>query len=95
MAFGKSAEFIQKHVHKATKLIVSGRIQTGSYEKDDGTKVYTTEVVADVQEFAESKASASEGSAKYTNTSEASGAHPRDALSAMWESAEELELPFV
>ena len=55
VAFGKSGEFAEKYLHKGTKLVVSGRIQTGSYTKQDGTKVYTTEVVAEDQEFAESK----------------------------------------
>lgn len=56
VAFGKSAEFIEKYAHKGTKLVVSGRIQTGSYTNKDGQKVYTTDVVAEDQEFAESKA---------------------------------------
>lgn len=55
VAFGKSGEFAEKYLHKGTKLVVSGRIQTGSFTKQDGTKVYTTEVVAEDQEFAESK----------------------------------------
>lgn len=58
VAFGKSAEFIEKYAHKGTKLVVSGRIQTGSYTNKDGQKVYTTDIVAEDQEFAESKASA-------------------------------------
>ena len=55
VAFGKSGEFAEKWLQKGTKVVVSGRIQTGSYTKQDGTKVYTTEVVAEDQEFAESK----------------------------------------
>lgn len=55
VAFKKSAEFIEKYCHKGTKLCISGRIQTGSYTKKDGTKTYTTDVVVDEQEFAESK----------------------------------------
>lgn len=58
VCFGKSAEFIQKYVHKGTKLIVQGRIQTGSYTNKDGNKVYTTDVIAEDQEFAESKSTA-------------------------------------
>ncbi|MCI2049419.1 MAG: single-stranded DNA-binding protein [Lachnospiraceae bacterium] len=54
-AFGKSAEFCEKYCHKGTKLIVTGRIQTGSYTNKDGQKVYTTDVIAEDQEFAESK----------------------------------------
>lgn len=55
VAFGKSGEFCEKYCHKGTKLVVSGRIQTGSYTNKDGVKVYTTEVVAEDQEFAESR----------------------------------------
>lgn len=57
IAFGKAGEFIEKYCKKGTKLVVRGHIQTGSYQKQDGTKVYTTDVVADEQEFAESKSS--------------------------------------
>ena len=56
VAFGKAAEWVQKYLHKGTKICISGRIQTGSYTKQDGTKAYTTDVIAEEQEFAESKA---------------------------------------
>jgi len=56
VSFGKTAEFIEKYVKKGTKLCIRGRIQTGSYEKD-GKKIYTTDVVAEDIEFAESKKS--------------------------------------
>lgn len=55
VAFGKAGEFAEKYLHKGTKICISGRIQTGSYERQDGTKVYTTDVVVDEQEFAEKK----------------------------------------
>ncbi len=55
VAFGKSGEFAEKYLHKGTKIALEGRIQTGSYVNKDGVKVYTTEVVAENQEFAESK----------------------------------------
>ena len=55
VAFGKSGEFAEKYFRKGTKVIVTGRIQTGSYTNKDGVKVYTTDVVAEDQEFAESK----------------------------------------
>lgn len=60
VAFGKSAEFAEKYLRQGTKIIVTGRIQTGSYTNRDGQKVYTTDVVVEDQEFAESKAAASE-----------------------------------
>lgn len=59
VSFGKGAEFAQKYLHKGTKIVITGHIQTGSYAKQDGTKVYTTDVVIDSQEFAESKGSES------------------------------------
>ena len=55
VAFGKSAEFAEKYLKQGTKMAVSGRIQTGSYTNKDGNKVYTTDVVIEEQEFAESK----------------------------------------
>ena len=55
VAFGKSAEFAENYLNKGTKIIVEGRIQTGSYTNKDGNKVYTTEIVVESQEFAESK----------------------------------------
>jgi len=58
VAFGRSAEFAEKYLHQGTKLVVTGRIQTGSYTNKDGQRVYTTDVVVEEQEFAESKASA-------------------------------------
>ena len=59
VCFGKSAEFIEKYCHKGTKLVVEGRIQTGSYTNKDGQKVYTTDVFVEQQEFAESKSASS------------------------------------
>lgn len=62
VAFGRSGEFAEKYFHKGTKIVVTGRIQTGSYTNKEGQTVYTTEVVAEDQEFAESKnSSGSEG----------------------------------
>ena len=55
VSFGKTAEFFEKFGKKGTKFIVEGRIQTGSYTNKDGQKVYTTDVVVEQVEFAESK----------------------------------------
>lgn len=55
IAFGKSGEFAEKYLHQGAKIVVTGRIQTGSYTNRDGQKVYTTDVVVEEQEFAESK----------------------------------------
>ena len=55
VAFGRNAEFIEKYFREGTKALITGRIQTGSYTNRDGQKVYTTDVVVEDQEFAESK----------------------------------------
>lgn len=55
VAFGRAGEFAEKYFRKGTKVLVTGRIQTGSYTNKDGVKVYTTDVVVEDQEFAESK----------------------------------------
>ena len=55
VAFGKQAEFIEKYTYKGIKLLIEGRIQTGSYTNKDGAKVYATDVIVESCEFAESK----------------------------------------
>ena len=55
IAFGKTAEFFERFGRKGTKFLIEGRIQTGSYTNKDGNKVYTTDVVVEEYEFAESK----------------------------------------
>ena len=57
VAFGKQAEFAEKYLRQGTKIAIVGRIQTGSYTNKDGQRVYTTEVVVEEHDFAESKAS--------------------------------------
>lgn len=62
VAFGRAAEFAEKYLRQGTKIVLSGRIQTGSYTNREGQKVYTTDVVVETQEFAESlKVSGSDG----------------------------------
>ena len=63
VAFGKQAEFVQKYLEKGMKIGVHGRIQTGSYTAQDGTKRYTTDVIVDEHYFAENKAQKSAQSA--------------------------------
>ena len=55
VTFGKAAEFAQKYLHQGIKVLVTGRMQTGSYTNRDGKKVYTTDVIVEGHEFAESK----------------------------------------
>lgn len=56
VAFDRAAEFAEKYLHQGTKVLVTGRIQTGSYTNKEGHKVYTTDVMIEDQEFCESKA---------------------------------------
>lgn len=67
VVFGKGAEFAEKYLAKGTKIAVTGRIQTGSYTNKDGQKVYTTDVVVEEQEFAESKAANQGNGGGYQN----------------------------
>ena len=71
-AFGKAGEFAEKYFHKGTKVAVTGRIQTGSYTNKDGQKVYTTDVIVEEQEFAESK-NASQSGGDYSAPAPAAG----------------------
>ncbi|WP_097014415.1 single-stranded DNA-binding protein [Anaerocolumna aminovalerica] len=67
VSFGKTAEFAEKYLKQGTKIAITGRIQTGSYTNKEGQKVYTTEVVVEETEFAESKSAS--GESGYQNTS--------------------------
>ncbi|MGB4658272.1 MAG: single-stranded DNA-binding protein [Mobilitalea sp.] len=60
VAFGKQAEFVEKYFKQGMKMVAVGRIQTGSYTNKDGVKVYTTDVVVEEVEFAESKGNGSD-----------------------------------
>ena len=60
VAFGKNGEFAEKYFKQGTKIAITGRIQTGSYTNRDGQKIYTTDIVIEEQEFAESKKAAGE-----------------------------------
>ena len=68
VVFGKSAEFAKNYLRKGTKLVIEGRIQTGSYTNKNGQKVYTTDVVTERQEFAESKAASTGGESQQATT---------------------------
>lgn len=61
VAFGKAAEFTEKYFHQGMRVLITGRIQTGSYTNKDGNKVYTTDVIVEEQEFADSKAAGQTG----------------------------------
>ena len=61
VTFGRNTEFAEKYLRQGTKIVLTGRIQTGSYTNRDGQKVQTTDIVVEEQEFAENKAAASNG----------------------------------
>lgn len=91
VAFGKGGEFVEKYCKKGTKLAVTGRIQTGSYTNRDGQKVYTTEIVVEEQEFAESKAAQS----GQQNTQPAKEEEGMDGFMNIPDGLDDTELPFV
>lgn len=95
VVFGKGAEFAEKYLCKGTKIVVTGRLETGSYTNKDGVKVYTTTVVVEDQEFAESKASSSSSSGGVSNQhSTANNSTSDDGFRQMSDDIDE-ELPFV
>ena len=93
VAFGKQAEFIERYLHQGTKIVAEGRIQTGSYTNKDGQKVYTTDVVVENCEFAESKNSAggNEFASAIPEPTSASG----DGFMNIPDSVEDEGLPFI
>lgn len=92
-AFGKGGEFAEKYLHKGMKVAVSGHIQTGSYTRQDGQKVYTTDVIADEQEFCESR-QANDTAQNYSTPKEAQkGTPPIDDFMSIPNDIDE-ELPF-
>ena len=88
VAFGKSGEFAEKYLRKGTKIAVVGRIQTGSYTNKDGQKVYTTDVVVEEQEFAESKNSGS------SDNNQSAPANKNTDFMSIPDGIEDSELPF-
>ena len=99
VSFGRTAEFAEKYYRQGLKIVVSGRIQTGSYTNRDGQKVYTTEVVVEEQEFAESKSASDNYVASHPQTSApapsmpAPGAASADGFMNIPDGIDE-ELPF-
>ena len=87
-AFGKTADFVQNWLHKGTKMIIRGHIQTGSYTNKDGVTVYTTDVVVDDQEFAESKSVAEQNAVQ-------TGTKPADNFLDIQDAVDDPGLPFV
>ena len=94
VAFGRLGEFAEKYLHKGTKVALSGRIQTGSYTNKDGVKVYTTDIIAEDIEFAESKnSSGSDGNYTGGQNSRPSSVSAGDGFMNIPDGIDE-ELPF-
>ena len=93
VAFGRGGEFAEKYFHQGTKIVVEGRIQTGSYQNKEGQTVYTTEVVVENQEFAESKAAA-EQNHNYQPQEAAPTAPAGDGFMNIPDSVDDSGLPF-
>ena len=94
VAFGRSGEFAEKYFRKGMKVLVTGRIQTGSYTNKDGQRVYTTDVVVEDQEFAESKnASQNNGGGGFAPADRPSPSDAGDGFMNIPEGIDE-ELPF-
>ena len=77
VAFDRAAEFAEKYFHQGMRVLITGRIQTGSYTNKDGQKVYTTDVIVEDQEFADSK-----GAGSGDNGGFAPGSRPMPAAAA-------------
>ena len=78
VAFDRAAEFAEKYLKQGTKMIVRGRIQTGSYTNKDGQRVYTTEVIIEDQEFAESRNTSAQGGSGFSQSFRQSEERPRE-----------------
>ena len=93
VAFGRSGEFAEKYFHKGIKIAVTGRIQTGSYTNKDGQRVYTTDVIVEEQEFAESKSASASNAGAAAANGNAAGSAIGDGFMNLPDGIDE-ELPF-
>lgn len=91
VAFGKSAEFAEKYFHKGLKIVIRGRIQTGSYTNRDGATVYTTDVVIEEQNFAESKGAQTSQSGNVTAAEALFQANPQQQPQSQPQSASNMD----
>lgn len=94
VVFGKPAEFTEKYFRKGTKICISGRIQTGSYTNRDGQKIYTTDVIVEEQDFAESKAAAAQSNNIQAGPSPYGPSPNSDDFMQIPDSIDDDELPF-
>ena len=90
VAFDRAAEFAEKYFRQGMRVLVSGRIQTGSYVNQEGRKVYTTDIVLDDQEFADSKGASGRG----PEQRQVQGADIGDGFMSIPDGVEDEGLPF-
>ena len=93
VAFGRQAEFAEKYFRKGLRIAITGRIQTGSYTNRDGVRVYTTDVVVEEQEFAESKSASGSNDGGYSAPVHAPNTSINDGFMNIPDGIDE-ELPF-
>ena len=94
VAFSKAAEFAEKYFRQGMRVLVSGRIQTGSYTNKEGQKVYTTEVIIDTQEFADSKGASDSCAGYQGSTSQSKSSVSSDGFMNIPDGVDDEGLPF-
>ena len=94
IAFDKAGEFAEKYFRQGMRVLVSGRIQTGNYTNKEGQKVYTTEVIIDSQEFADSKGASDSGGRYQGSTSQSKSSANSDGFMNIPDGVDDEGLPF-
>lgn len=94
VAFGRVGEFAEKYLHQGTKIVVEGRIQTGSYTNKDGNKVYTTDIYVENCEFAESKSAAEQNGVNTAPTRPKPSNVDADGFMSIPDNVDDEGLPF-
>jgi len=93
VAFDRAGEFADKYFRKGMRVAVSGRIQTGSYTNRDGVKVYTTEIIVEEQEFADSKRDGNQSNSYQGEHQRENRSEPKTASEAHYEQEDFMNIP--
>lgn len=93
-SFGKQAEFVEKYLHRGTKILLSGRIENNNYTNKDGEKVYSTQIVTEELEFAESKAAAGQSAQEHHEPTGTPAPEVGDGFMSIPDGLDDEELPF-
>ena len=94
IAFDKAGEFAEKYFRQGMRVLISGRIQTGSYTNKEGQKVYTTEIIIDTQEFADSKGASDNGGGYQGFSSKSKSSVSSDGFMNIPDGVDDEGLPF-